>query len=429
MKMFYRKAMAMAVMSGLCFFAGGCGDDGGSQASGAGHRQESEASAKPTASAPAPENSGASGVSRESVNTVPAGDAPFSPCLLNLKNYRLSDKIAAECLSEAENPDASPELLYTVGLWYLSGEHDLFVNVAPDERKARHFLYNAAKKGSREAREAYVVSQMNRQANDGVDTRSVAENFLKEMAADTSDDGFLRYVTTLKAVHRLKKEDADKVKAMADADNFRAAFVYADILQSSTRSMKAQADINKAMKEAEHYYNRVLMHYRDRQDEEARSYVARVYWNLIGYYVRLSQIEQYREQSQKAVIGYLETLARMGDLMAASNLAISLHIGDWGVTDDDASYAWTSWVRQCAPGSMYSQGLKRVSRELTLKVPVAEMDKRRARASEITQGAVCLEKNLPVRPGDMPDGLSDPSDTAGSGDGNGAGQPESAGGK
>ena len=36
MKMFYRKAMAMAVMSGLCFFAGGCGDDGGSQASGAG---------------------------------------------------------------------------------------------------------------------------------------------------------------------------------------------------------------------------------------------------------------------------------------------------------------------------------------------------------------------------------------------------------
>ena len=420
MKMFYRKAMATAVISGLCLFAGGnpalAAEDS---------RSQPENALNPAASDPVRDTAGSVQAGGKSANTASSGEASFSPCLLNLKNYRLSDAIAEECLREAETSEASPELLYTVGIWYINGEHDLFVNIAPDERKARHFLYNAAKKGYRDAREAYVITQMNRKANDGVDTKSVAENFLKEMAADTADDGYLRYVTTLKAVHRLKKEDADRVKAMADNDDFKAAFVYADILQSSTGSMKSQADVNKAMKEAEHYYNRVLMHYRDRQDEEARSYVARVYWNLIAYYVKLSQIDQYHEQSQKAVISYLEILAKMGDLIAASNLAVSLHVGDWGVHDDDAAYAWTTWVRKCAPGSIYSQGLKRVSRDLTLKVPVEEMDRRRAKAGEYTRDAICLEKNLPVRPGDMPEGLSAPAEGAGVSDNS----PESAGGK
>ncbi len=385
MKMFNRNVLALAAFSAISFSF--CGAGLAEDLAPASPRTENSGAAAPEASAGS--KSGA--------------------CLENLKKYRLSNSIAAECVAEAEESDASPELLYTVGLWFVSGEHDLFVSIKPDERKARHFLYNAAKKGSADARQTYVVTQMNHPANDGVDNKGVAINFLKEMEADKTDDGFLRFVTTLKAVHRLKKEHAERVKAMADADNYKAAFIYADILQASTLSMKNQADINKAMKEAEFYYNRVLMHYRDKKDEESRSLVARVYWNLIKYYVRLSAIEQYRQQSQQAVLSYLEILAKMGDLMAASNLAISYHLGDWGRQDDDASYAWTSWVRNCAPGSMYSQGLKVVNKELTLKVPVEELDKRRERAPEFTAGAVCLEKNLPVRPGDAPEGLSVPA--------------------
>ncbi len=325
-------------------------------------------------------------------------------CLDNLKQYQLTSKIFNECINEASQNLKAPELHYTVGLWYVYGAYGFDFQEKPDTRKARHFLYLASKEGNLDAMAAYVITQHDQTSNDGTDNQGNSAEFMKALSADTSEKGILRYLRVLKATGKLTDENGvPELKKLAEVGNNEAALMFADYLfYQASISKDAEQGKNLINKSWTIYGNILKKLDDDDQSEEVKAIKSRIYWKFVSYYSDMSQSStEHRDEAMKKIVDYLERLARMGDLLAASTLTTSYYTGEFGKKNEDKAFAWGYWLKQCATDSVFSRGVSKIVKELSFKVPVKVMDARWPVAESLLKDVKCDYKQLPLRDGDI----------------------------